>query len=274
MKSLSVILLLIASAINASPPILQLANIYREEINLQNYWVSEKYDGVRAYWNGSQFITRQGNIIHAPGWFTAPLVDTPLDGELWLARGKFDRLSGIIRRQSPVDSDWREIKYMVFDLPASAQVFDRRLQQLKQHIQKIGAAHIKLVEQSKIWSHDLLMQKLDQVISDDGEGLMLHLGSSLYTNTRSDALLKLKKHSDAEAVVIRHLPGKGKFKGMLGSVLVETEDGKRFKIGSGFSDEERLNPPPTGAIITYKYFGLTSTGLPRFASFVRVRNYH
>ncbi len=103
---------------------------------------------------------------------------------------------------------------------------------------------------------------------------MLHRGSSTYKGFRSNNLLKLKKHSDAEAKVIRHLPGKGKYKGMMGSVLVETMDKKRFKIGSGFSDAERENPPPLGSWITYKYFGYTSKGTPRFASFLRIRETH
>jgi len=274
MKLITTLLLLVATALNASPPELQLANIYRDEINLPDYWVSEKYDGVRAYWNGRQLISRQGNVIRAPGWFTEPLTDTPLDGELWLDRGKFDQLSGIIRRQSPNDSDWRDIKYLVFDLPASPQNFDLRLQQLKKQIQIIDAAHIRVVEQKKFHSRDSLMQELDRVINNQGEGLMLHLGSSYYKNSRSDDLLKLKKYADAEAVVIQHLPGKGKYKGMLGSLLVETMDKQRFKIGTGFSDDERRNPPPIGALITYKYVGLTSKGKPRFASYVRVRAEH
>jgi len=274
MKIIIVVLLLVTSAAEASPPALQLANVYRDEITLKNYWVSEKYDGVRAYWNGTQLISRQGNTIYAPGWFTEPLTNTPLDGELWLDRGKFDQLSGIIRRHSPADSDWRDIKYMVFDLPASPQIFDVRLHQLKMQIQIIGASHIRLVEQSRFYSQNLLMQKLDQVVSEQGEGLMLHLGSSYYKNSRSDDLLKLKKYEDAEAVVIQHLPGKGKYKGSLGSLLVETIDKKQFKIGTGFSDDERRNPPPIGAIITYKYFGLTSTGKPRFTSFMRMRVAH
>ena len=274
MKIITVVLLLVASALNASPPKLQLANIYRAEINLQDYWVSEKYDGVRAYWNGNQLFTRQGNAINAPDWFTAPLTDTPLDGELWLTRGKFETVSGIVRRHTPIDADWRAIKYMVFDLPKSTGTFDLRLQRLEQQIENINATHIQLVEQIKIPSEELLLLKLDQLVAVNGEGLMLHRGSSLYSNARSDDLLKLKKHADAEAVVIQHLPGKGKFKGMLGSLLVESKDKKRFKIGTGFSNSERENPPPVGAVITYKYFGLTSTGLPRFASFMRIRNTH
>ena len=261
----------VAFSVWASKPDLQLANVYQDHINLENYWVSEKYDGVRAYWNGLQLLSRAGNIIHAPSWFTADLPLEPLDGELWLARGQFDQLSGIIRRQTPVDEDWSNVQYLVFDLPDSQLIFDQRLQRLEAIIGKIDTAFVRLVKQEKIFNQALLMQKLDEVVAYGGEGLMLHLGSSTYKKFRSNDLLKLKRYSDAEAVVLKHLPGKGKFEGMIGSMLVETLEGKRFKIGTGFSDAQRRNPPPIGSVITYKYFGLTSKGIPRFASFLRIR---
>ena len=253
-------------------PELLLANSYHSDIELQNYWVSEKYDGVRAYWNGADFISRQGHIFPAPRWFKKPLPETALDGELWLGRGEFEALSGLVRRQSPDAEDWREIKFMVFDLPGSAEIFDRRLLQLKKIIADIDAPHVQWVEQFKVASHEALAEMLDTAVAQGAEGLMLHRGSSQYQNGRSDDLLKLKKYFDAEAVVTGYLPGKGKYQGMLGSLEVETADKKRFKIGSGFSDAERKSPPAIGATITYKYFGLTSNGIPRFASFMRVRS--
>ena len=274
MKHLAGFLILISQIVAASPPGLQLANVYQDNIKLDNYWVSEKYDGVRAFWNGQQLLTRQGNPIYAPAWFIEPLPHEQLDGELWIARGTFDRVSGIIRRQSPDEKDWQAVKYMVFDLPASPLRFDDRLQQLKAIVAKIDRPHVRLVQQYKLTSEKLLKQKLDEVVAEGGEGLMLHLGSSTYKAFRSDDLLKVKKHSDAEAVIIKHFTGKGKYGGMMGSMLVETLDGKRFKIGSGFSDAERQNPPAPGTIITFKYYGLTSKGTPRFASFLRVRSGH
>lgn len=256
-------------------PNLILANIYKLDTRLQDYWVSEKFDGVRAYWNGKELVSRQGNIFHAPKWFIASLPgNTTLDGELWLGRGKFEVLSGIVRRQSTVDSDWNNIKYMVFDLPEHHQAFDERLKKLEKVILAINVPHIKMVQQHKVISHQVLMKELDDIVKQGGEGLMLHLGSSIYASGRSDDLLKVKKYFDAEAVVIKHIPGKGKYKGMLGSLEVETVDKKIFKIGTGFSDFERKNPPVIGSLITYKYFGLTSKGIPRFASFVRIRNTH
>jgi len=253
-------------------PNLLLANIYSSNIQLQNYWVSEKLDGVRAFWNGKNLISRQGNVFHAPKWFTNVLPEVALDGELWLARGEFERVSGLVRRDSANETDWREVKFMVFDLPNHAGVFNERLERLKIIIAKINAPHIQLVKQFKVNSHKILMKKLDDVVKQNGEGLMLHLASSRYKSGRSGDLLKLKKHFDAEAVVIAHLPGKGKYEGLLGSMLVETPDKIRFKIGSGFSDEERKNPPSIGSTITYKYFSLTKNGVPRFASFMRIRN--
>jgi DNA ligase-1 len=252
-------------------PGLLLANIYQSDIQLPNYWVSEKLDGVRAYWDGERLISRQGNVFQAPEWFIAPLPNIALDGELWLGRGKFELVSGIVRRQSPDKTDWLEVKFMIFDLPNHAGTFDKRLKRLEEIVTEIDAPHIQLVEQFKVASHEVLMKTLDDVVKQGAEGLMLHLASSVHKSGRSDDLLKLKKHFDAEAVVISHIPGKGKYEGMLGSMVVETADKKRFKIGSGFSDDERKTPPAIGSTITYKYFGLTRKGIPRFASFMRVR---
>ena len=274
MKYLAGFLIFISQLVAASSPGLQLANVYHDNIKLDNYWVSEKYDGVRAFWNGEQLLSRQGNPIYAPDWFIKPLPDEPLDGELWIGRGMFDRVSGIIRRQSPEEKDWQPVRYMVFDLPASPLIFDDRLLQLKAIVSKVNSPHVRLVKQYKVTSEKLLKQQLDAVVAAGGEGLMLHLGSSTYKAFRSDDLLKVKKHSDAEAVVIEHFAGKGKYRGMMGSMLVQTLDGKRFKIGSGFSNAERLNPPAPGTVITFKYFGLTSKGTPRFASFLRERQAH
>jgi len=274
MKFFAIALFLYAIISHATPPPLQLANTYSANINIKNYWVSEKFDGVRAYWSGEDFISRQGNIIHAPHWFVDPLPMTPLDGELWIGRGQFEKVSGMIRQLKITDKNWKNIKYMVFDLPNSPAIFDERLRQLKTIIQNINAEHIQLVKQVKISSAELLSKKLDEVVANKAEGLMLHLGFSLYKNQRNNDLLKFKKYADAEAIVIQHYPGKGKFTGMMGAILVEMPNKKRFKIGSGFTHDERRNPPPINSIITYKYFGLTNKGTPRFASFMRMRNTH
>lgn len=253
------------------PPALTLAKRYHNGIDLQQYWVSEKLDGVRAYWNGQQLISRQGNIFHAPAWFTAQLPATPLDGELWLGRGQFEKTVAIVRKQRPINDEWRQLSYMIFDLPSSRATFTQRLQQLQQLL-PAPPAPVQLIKHFKVSDQQQLQAKLAAVIAQGGEGLMLHRANAHYFAGRTQDLLKLKPSYDAEARVIAHRLGKGKYTGALGSLLVQIDNGKQFYIGSGFSDRQRNNPPAVGAIITFRYYGLSNKGIPKHASFLRVRS--
>ena len=188
-----------------------------------------------------------------------------------MGRGTFERLSGIVRRAAAREDAWRDVRYMVFDLPGHAGTFDQRLAHLKELLSSAETSRIELVQQVRIANDAELMTMLDRIVASGGEGLMLRKGDSHYRRGRSDDLLKLKLHQDAEAVVVAHLPGRGKYTGMLGSLVVEMPDGRRFKLGTGFSDEMRRSPPPVGTTITYKHYGKTSNGIPRFASFLRIR---
>lgn len=261
-----------APCVYAEPPELALAGVYQKGVALDDYWVSEKLDGVRAYWDGEQFWSRGGNEYRAPDWFTEGFPDVPMDGELWMGRGRFSELSGAVRRLEPVDPSWRQIRFMVFDLPELNRPFSERIQAMAALLKPSPSPFLVMVAQRKATDHDRLMAELDTVVSEGGEGLMLRRGGSLHSVGRSDDLLRVKRYDDAEAVVVAHLAGSGKYEDMLGSVRVRRDDGRQFHIGTGFSDEQRENPPPVGATITYKYYGFTSTGLPRFASFLRVRN--
>lgn len=266
-------------------PDLMLASVYSSQshqTDLNHYWVSEKYDGVRAYWNGEQFISRQGHIYPAPHWYIKDLPDYPLDGELWLGRGQFDKLSGIVRTQIPNDEDWKSVRFMVFDLPKYEGRFDQRLQALNLlQSTKTLPTWVEVVKQWKIESEMLLLEQLDAFVTQGAEGLMLHDGNSLYAAIRSDDLIKLKPILDSEGVVLAYVEGKGKYQGKMGAMWVKgtvlDEQGgssiQTFKIGSGFSDFDRANPPPIGSEITFKYSGLTSTGLPRFVRYWRLKNY-
>lgn len=252
-------------------PALMLANVYHEGINLNDYWVSEKYDGVRAIWDGKQFVSRGGNIYHAPKWFIQVLPKQKLDGELWIARQSFELVVSTVRDKVPDDAAWKQIKFMVFDMPELPSSFDERLMDMEKTIGNINKPWIKIVKQWKVASHSELMKELKAITKAGAEGLMLHKGSSLYKGKRSGDLLKVKSYEDAEAVVIKHIGGKGKYTSMMGAVVVEMPDGTRFKIGSGFSDVERQNPPEIGKTITYQYRGKTKNGIPRFATYLRVR---
>jgi DNA ligase-1 len=264
--------LLFSPAAVAKPPELSLANVYQKGMPLDGYWVSEKLDGVRAYWTGERFLSRGGHEYRAPGWFTKGFPEHPLDGELWMGRGRFAELSGAVRQVVHDDDDWRRIRFMVFDLPDKEATFDQRLARLRVLIQEVESPYMALVDQQRASTHEKLIQRLDKVVDGGAEGLMLRLGSSHYRSGRSDDLLKVKQYQDAEAVVVHQLPGKGKYEGLMGSLLVQLEDGRQFRIGSGFSDSERVSPPEPGTTITFKHYGLTATGLPRFASFLRIRN--
>lgn len=268
--SLLVCTLLFCCSGFANTPDLLLANQYHSHIVLSHYRVSEKLDGVRAYWNGQELLSRQGNRFAVPDWFVEDFPDQPLDGELWLGREAFDELSGIVRRSQPHEG-WRRVRFMVFDLPDSSDIFDSRLQQLKALVEQSGSPFLSVVEHLPATTHKALMRQLDAIVAAGGEGLMLRKADSLYRGGRSGDLLKVKKREDAEAKVIGHIPGKGKYTGQMGALLVEMPDGRRFRLGTGFTDAVRASPPAPGSWVTFTYQGLTSKGLPRFASFWRER---
>lgn len=257
-------------------PALMLANVYRPGVNLDDYWVSEKFDGVRGYWDGAKLLTRGGERVNAPPWFTAGWPRVALDGELWAGRGQFPKAVSTARQQTPNDEAWRGMRFMVFDLPAHGGPFTERIVALNGVISRIKQPWVQAVPQSKVAGHPVLLALLDKTVQDGGEGLMLHRGTSLYQGLRNDDLLKVKTHEDSEARVISHLPGKGKYESMLGALLVEipatdSQPALRFKLGTGFTDAQRQDPPAIGARVTYRFRGLNDSGIPRFASFVRVR---
>ena len=255
-----------------APPALMLAKHWHAALNPSDFLVSEKLDGVRAVWDGQMLRFRSGRVIAAPGWFTSALPPTPLDGELWLGRGQFDRLSGIARRTTPVDAEWRELRYQVFDLPGAAGTFAERTARA---ISLLGTAGmpgwLQAVEQTRGTDQVALQQQLRQLVKAGGEGVMLHRADALWAAGRSDSLFKLKPLPDDEGRVIAHLPGKGRHAGRLGALLLELPSGQQFALGTGFTDVQRESPPSIGAVVTYRYRERTPAGLPRFASFLRVR---
>ena len=248
-----------------------LAEVYEANIDVTQYWVSEKFDGVRAQWDGHTLRFRGGGIVPAPAWFTANFPAVPLDGELWIGREQFDRLSGTVRRIEPVDAEWRQVRYLIFELPGAAGDFSTRYHQMQVLVEATAVPWLQHVEQTRVTHRTALMQRLDTVVRAGGEGLMLHRADAPYVTGRSDVLLKLKPWLDAEAIVVAYSPGKGKYQGMTGALTVEMPDGKRFQVGSGLSDALRRQPPPIGTRITYRYQHLTKSGLPRFARYLRIR---
>ena len=258
-------------ALPAAPAML-LAEVYAADVDITQYWVSEKYDGVRAQWDGHALRFRGGGLVPAPAWFTAHFPLVPLDGELWIGHAQFDALSGAVRKIEPVDAEWQQVQYLVFELPGAAGTFSERVFEMQAIVAKASVSWLRVVEQTRVIDQAALMRQLDAVTRMGGEGLMLHRADAPYLTGRSNALLKLKPWQDAEAVIVGHVPGKGKYQGMIGALQMEMPDGTRFRIGSGLSDRVRRQPPPIGSYITYRYQNLTKNGIPRFPIFLRVRH--
>ncbi len=252
-----------------APPML--ATAYRGQGEVAAYLVSEKLDGVRGRWDGRALWTRGGEPIAVPAWFTRGWPPVPMEGELWIGRGQFDVASALVRAGDPHDPRWRALRFMVFDLPAAGGAFAARVARMQALLGTGAHPQLRMLEQRRFDSRAALDAELDRVVQAGGEGLMLQHRAARYLPGRSDALLKYKRLDDAEARVVGHVPGQGRHAGRLGALLVETPDGRRFRIGSGLRDAERDAPPPLGTWVTYQYNGLTGRGLPRFARFLRVR---
>lgn len=258
-------------AVQASAPPAMLALHDDGKLDPAGYWISEKLDGVRALWDGQRLRFRSGREIVTPAWFIAALPATPLDGELWIDRRNFDALSGLIRREDPHDPAWRHVRYMLFDQPGGAGDFSTRLQALRQIVASTACPWLQLVPQQRIANRAALQRMLEETLAGGGEGLMLHRADAQWEPGRSAALRKLTPWLDAEARVIGYVPGKGRLQGKVGALLVETDDGRRFRIGRGLTDALRAAPPPLGALVTYRYRELTPGGQPRFPRFLRER---
>ncbi len=255
-------------ALVKAPPLL-LAESWDGELDPTGYLLSEKLDGVRAFWDGIIFKSRGGHRYHAPAWFTAGLPLEPLDGELWIGRKKFQRTVSIVRRHDEPDS-WKEVRFLVFDAPADEGPFEKRLKLINTIMEINQPPYARAHEHVVCSGHDHLQGELAKIEALSGEGLMLRQPGSAYVTGRSSTLLKVKRFHDAEARVIGHEPGTGKHKGRLGALLVEMQNGTRFAVGTGFTDKERESPVPIGATITFKYQELSDAGVPRFPSYLRI----
>ena len=255
----------------ASRPGLELATEWTSGLSPAEFAVSEKLDGVRAIWDGISLRFRSGRPLAAPDWFLAGLPREPLDGELWMGRQSFDRLSGIVRSGPPDDDAWRGVRYMVFDVPLTQGSFAQRYARLQALAAQMGFDGLQVVEQEPGTDGRALQRRLRAVSDGGGEGLVLHRWDAPWLPGRTASVRKLKLQPDAEATVLGYALGKGKYAGQTGALLLQMPEGLRFALGSGLSDAQRAAPPAVGAQVTYRYRGLTPSGIPRFATLLRVR---
>lgn len=254
-------------------PAIPLVETFRRGIDPALYWISEKYDGVRAIWDGHELRSRSGRRIVAPLWFLERFPAQPLDGELWLGRGRFDELSAMLRTNgSAGDAGWRAVYYLVFELPGAAGSFTERSSLMRAIIEKAQVQWLRPVIQFRVADERELMRRLQEIVRDGGEGLVLHLAAAPYATGRTPAMLKLKPYSEGDAVVVGYEEGRRRLAGKAGALLLQTAEGKRFRVGSGLTDKLRSEPPALGAMVSYRYQELTKEGIPRFPRFLRVRD--
>eukprot|EP01060_Flectonema_neradi_P003104 TRINITY_DN1196_c1_g1_i1.p1 TRINITY_DN1196_c1_g1~~TRINITY_DN1196_c1_g1_i1.p1 ORF type:complete len:629 (+),score=150.02 TRINITY_DN1196_c1_g1_i1:50-1936(+) len=247
-----------------------LAEKWDEKKPITGYWMSEKLDGVRAFWNGSTFLSRNGNEFTAPDWFTKCLPkDQHLDGELFCGRGKFQTTVSVVK-SSAEHPGWKTTTYEVFDIPSVKECWEKRMDAMNS-LPCASTSHINICKQERCKGTDHVTKELNRIIDLKGEGVMLRQPGSMYVHSRSSTLLKVKRFMDCEAIVRAIETGKGRNSGRMGALQCELENGKRFNVGTGFTDAQRNNPPPVGSIITVKYQELTVGGIPRFPAYLGVR---
>ena len=225
-------------ALATQPPALWLASPYQGNENLTDYWVSEKYDGIRGYWNGQQLLSRSGKALNPPAWFVQGWPSSPFEGELWAGLGQFEQGASVIQQKQAPDSEWRAMRFMVFDASTPSQPFTERIATYHATVKQIGKPWLQAVQQNQMQSHTALKTLLQKTVKAGGEGLVLHRGNSVYQSGRNGDVLKVKPHEDAEAKVVGHEAGQGKHAQRTGALWVETPQGLRFKLGTGLSDAQ------------------------------------
>jgi DNA ligase-1 len=252
-------------------PLIKLANSVDDvkDFDPTGWWASEKLDGVRAYWSGKNFISRQGNVYQAPAWFTKGLPDHALDGELWMGRQKFQETISVVKSAASGDR-WKAVKFIVFDHPSHSGNFEARQVYLRNLL--CDNPYMQIHTQVQICSREEYEHMLKAVVSAGGEGLILVKPGSAYEVGRTSSILKAKLFVDGEGTVIGYEPGKKQFKGLVGGLIVSWQ-GKEFNVGSGLTIKDRKNPPPIRSTITFQYTELTNAGKPKCASFVAIRDY-
>ncbi len=262
--------LLPAASLQSASPEMMLPGVYAETDDIAGWLFSEKLDGVRGYWDGEKLWSKNGKELQPPAAFVGGLPDFALEGELWGGRGTFEKTLSIVLKKE-AHAGWLQLKFAIFDVPKARGAFTLRLKKAEDWFAEHPSPYVFVIPQMPVRHGAHLQQELQRVQDLGGEGLIVRDPAALYTGGRSTQILKVKEFQDAEAVVVEHLPGQGRNLGRLGALLVELPNGIRFKIGSGFTDGQRDSPPPLGEVITFKYFGYHSSGIPRFPSFLRIR---
>jgi DNA ligase-1 len=270
------------------------------------WWVSEKYDGQRAIWDGEKFVSRGASAEprvypYVPRWFMACMPPgIALDGELFLERNSFSETTSILKTrlkperqrkkgdpsQQDLDRRWAAIQYRVFDV-ITGDLYEQRKQILKEIVKqrttawksipvpfyiKKGPCPLVFTEQYQIKSQQELMKFYNSLVDHGAEGVMIRAPGIPYIPRRTKLMLKMKLVDDAECKIIGYKPGEGKYQGLLGSF--ECTNGVSKFFVSGMNDTIRKNyrtTHPVGTLLTYTFNGLTSDSIPRHPRYKGIR---
>jgi len=262
MKILIILLFIISNSFSLN---LEKPNIYKNQV-INNWLMSEKLDGIRAYWDGKILYTKNGNKIFTPKGFTNNFPPFELDGELWSKRDDFENIQSIVLDKTP-SSKWSEITYNIFETPNTKGNFYVRLEKIKNWFNQNPNINVHIIKQIQCKNKKELNTFLEKIVLLKGEGVIIKNPTLEYINKRSKNSLKVKRHYDDEGIIqkINYVDHKMK------SLSIKLKNGISFNLGNGFTDKQRLNPPKIGEQITFKYYDLTKNGKPKFASFLRVR---
>jgi len=249
------------------------------------WYMSEKLDGYRAQYNPETktFVSRQNKPFNAPKWFVDQMPNEYFDGELYCGRGNFQNM-GVVRKKVPVDEEWQQITYCIYDAPKHSGTFEERYKYILSFDFQ-SSPNINMLTHCKV--NDIVSMKkfYEKILENKGEGIMLNNPDAKYEGKRTPHLLKYKPSFDAEAIIIGYKEGTNKYEGMLGSFICQPiidNDGQKYKDEnlehifniSGMDDEIRKNyrqTHPFDTIITYEYSDITNKGKPRFARYLRIR---
>ena len=254
----------------ATKPDLFLLKTYDDSKDVIGWVMSEKLDGIRGFWTGKELLTRGGVKLTPPKWFIKNYPPFAIDGELWTKRNDFENISSIIRSKNSKQR-WKSVSHNIFEVPSQSGGLLKRLSVLKEYLRENPNPYLKILPQTVINAKGQVADFLKEVSADKGEGVVVRNPNTLYQTGRLSSALKVKQYLDTECTVLEILPGKGKYQNMMGSVLCQTDSGKKLKIGSGFKDKDRSNPPAIGSKITFKYYGFTKKGSFKYPVYLRVR---
>jgi DNA ligase-1 len=254
-------------------------------------YIQPKVDGLRCLAINGQAYSRKMKLIpnkHVQQVFSE-LNLNGFDGEL-MVDGGFNSVQSAIMSEDGTP-DFYLVSYDMWDVEGG---YSTRNTQLINAVERCGSSYVKLCPTEVVTTPQEAENALQRFIGEGFEGGIIRSIDGKYKQGRSTLkegyLLKLKRFFDDEALVTgfeekltntntKEVDERGYAKrsskkdglvpaGTLGSLVVEWK-GETFKIGSGFTDEQRQEiwdnkDKYLGKWITFQYQEVSDYNIPRF----------